>query len=187
MSATTTKKSGRAAIKAETAKSEGEGGEEEEEEEEETGTEASKKSETAARAPAAPVAATIGELKAALPNSTAEFRETCLEQGLTVAQAKGMWASQPKAAASTEAKGNRYGSPGVSAGIKGGAAASTADGDPVAETNRRVEELMKNGMDRSDAIKSVFRTDRELHQNYLMATNPGRRARALIADKMADD
>jgi len=39
----------------------------------------------------APVAATLAELKTALPKSDAEFRESCLEQSLTLEQAKDRW------------------------------------------------------------------------------------------------
>lgn len=185
---TTTAKKGRAAIKAETAKSEGDGGEDGEDEEIETGAEAPKKAEPSSRGPAAPAAATITELKAAIPDSTAEFRETCMEQGLTVAQAKGIWAAQPKATAKDEPQNKRYGSPGVSAGIGSGKqSARAATGSAIADFDERVrEEMNTRKCSRMTAVQSVAAADPELHKAYLMETNPGRRQRNDIENKFDD-
>ncbi|MEM8756872.1 MAG: hypothetical protein AAGF47_03725 [Planctomycetota bacterium] len=97
---------------------------------------------TAASAPTAapaPAAATLGQLKAALPEAGAEFREFAIEQGMTVETAKATFAyqrAQTAQASGAAAAAATLGSNRPIAGARGSAAGQA--GDPESAFEARV-------------------------------------------------
>lgn len=158
-------------------------------------------------------AATIADLKGAFPKAGAEFRESCLERGLTMAEATTEYArlletqqaeqaAQLAAAQKELAEARRTPAaarlPGVDPALgrdrngTGGAGAGRADtgadegGDPVEAFDAAVRKQTAAGVSRSTAIANVAERHPDLHRNYLLATNGGRRQRTLIADKFGE-
>ena len=135
--------------------------------------------------------ATIAELKSAIPESDADFREACLEGSLTLAQAKVTWQSMAKLrdankalqAENTKAKASPASTsapvvPGVEPSGRQPAAAS--DGDPIAAWHEEVDAKIKAGMPRMKATAAVNREHPEVRQAYVEAVNngAGRKTRA---------
>jgi signal peptide peptidase SppA len=121
-----------------------------------------------------PVAATVSELKAALPDSSAEFREGCQERKLTLAQAKDEWLGElRKQNEELRAKAAKPGSPavGVTQSEKTSGGESSADG-AIGEWNAEVGEVMdRQKCSRSRAIGTVQRARPDLHAAYLEEYN----------------
>lgn len=119
------------------------------------------KSETPAEPPA-PKPATHAEIREALPKSTADFREKCVDKGMTLTQA--MSAYIEEADAKTDA--------GVDpVGAKGGRA-SKGGGSATEEWNRAIaEEAKSNGGNRSEATLTVAKRDPELRQRMIDEAN----------------
>jgi signal peptide peptidase SppA len=152
-----------------------------------------------------PKAATLAELKAACPGSTAEWREKQMEAGASIEQASRAFISfqsdeLAKRAAELEeitnaraeedraaaAKAKKPGNDPVVA--KGGkTAASNAGGDPLADFDAAVADRMKTySVDRRKAIAMVCKADPELHRAYMEANNTSRKAKDLIADRFGE-
>lgn len=134
-------------------------------------------------------AATLQELKANFPHSTAEWREQQLEAGVTlVAAATSYGEFMAARATAAEAK--------VSPSLGHQPLRLAADeeqqgytGDPIADFNAAVTQ--KAGANptqqrRQDAIRQVVRANPRLHAAYLMACNPGRRQQRQIQEKYQD-
>lgn len=111
-------------------------------------------------------------------------------------QAKGREEKAAQAAAAKEPTDEPSKAPKGGGGVKAVESASKAkatgrvsDGDPVAEFGDAVTaQMAKPGFsDRKKATQAVMRRDPELHRAYLEATNSGRKAKALIADKFDGD
>jgi signal peptide peptidase SppA len=139
-------------------------------------------------------AATFAELKAALPDATAEFIVKQLEAGATTSQAQSAWMSHLKAEmdaakadaaaskklveeADAKAKqmangGNAHlGAPDLSGG-KAGDIKAGGNSDPVMAYNAKVAEVMGlMSCDRFAAIQYVNRHFAEMNQAFLVATN----------------
>lgn len=109
-------------------------------------------------------AATVKQLKAALPNATAEFRETCLEKGLSLtASLKAYVAEVDKrqpARKSVQPLPTRFG--------------SAAAGTPKSAFEARVDALIAKGQSRSAATRAVVASHPALHAEFLAAVNRGR-------------
>ena len=118
-----------------------------------------------------PQVATIAELKSACPGSDAAFRESCLESGLTLAQAQERWIKHQAAElakATAETKKPKVeplgeGRASVSDGVGGG--------DSVADFSTRVATKIAAGMSRRAAVAAVAREDPTLHEAFLRQTN----------------
>ena len=128
----------------------------------------------------APKPATIAELKAEFPESTADFREKCMEGGLTIDASYRLWAKEKQAEATaakaeTEALRAQAKKPGAPAlpnkppTAKAGDVDAEASGDPIAEWNQRLDAKTKGGMKRPDAVAQLSKEDPELHQAYIQA------------------
>jgi signal peptide peptidase SppA len=161
-----------------------------------------------APAPEQPKAATMAELRAACPGASSDFLVEAAEKGHAVAQAKdafiGWQAAQirsrdeamektktdpaPQQQQRPAGGGTRSIEAGAAEGA-GGKNRASAGGDAVAEFNTAVEEQMaKPGYkDRKKAIAQVCRTQPELHQAYLIASNPGAKQRAQIRERFDAD
>ena len=145
--------------------------------------------ETAVEATATePKAATLAELKKSIPDSDAEFRESCLEGGCTLVQAQAEWSDRLREqnkklkADLDEAKAATV-RPGVKA-LETRRDAGEADaGDPVERFSAAVGAKVAGGMDRYKAVEAVVRKEPALHREYLLATNSGKRAQRLIEEK----
>jgi signal peptide peptidase SppA len=133
----------------------------------------------------APKAATLAQLKEHLADATADFREHCQEQQLTLAQAKAAWTrekakadevAEAKKAAEDEAAKAKAAAEAVG-GVKGvsaktGNGADDGEDDPVAEFNRRVQAYKDKGMAPAAAVAKVVREDPELHERFKDAQPP---------------
>lgn len=127
----------------------------------------------------APKAASLQELKAALPNSTSEFREMCLEGGFTVAQATIAFGREAKQKADAEAAA-ALAAPkaGAKAVQEGGKAKNpAADGTPVEAFGALVAQKMQAypSLDRRKAIAMAARENPEAHQAYVAACPKAKR------------
>lgn len=128
-----------------------------------------------------PHAASLADLKAALPDSDPAFRESCQENSLTLDAAKSKWmARQQEEIADLKAKAA---APGVSPLSQKTAAATSTIGDgAVGDFNDLVKKKMSGGtLDRRQAIVAAAREQPALHEAYLAATNaPTSRVQDLI-------
>lgn len=152
-------------------------------------------------------AATLAELKAAFPKSTADWRETQMESGATIAMAAVAYAGFVESQAATERDAHAeeikklkavaptpsIGHEPVRArGQRRTEAAAEGDeylesGDPIEDFNAAVAKLAGPRPDlqrRQRAIRTVAANNPELYQSYLLATNPGRRQARLITEKL---
>lgn len=151
-----------------------------------------------------PSPATIAELKAAFPKSTAEFRESCLEKGLTLAQATSAWAGELQAqldaaqADLVKARESGTGDRGAGSGKPQNKAANAAGVEPLGAGNLRVvaessddagnfqaalDAALEKGEDRYSAVERIARAHPGWHKAFLLACNPKRKAQSLIEDK----
>lgn len=138
--------------------------------------------------PPAPTAASIQELKQEFPDSTAEWRESCVEQGLTMTQATKAWArhqsealkqtqkelaalqaAQAQAQADAEAAGKKPGQPALKDG--GGQSGQAEDGSATERFNAAVEAKMAAGLPKPRAISAVVKEQPDLHRAYLREHN----------------
>ncbi len=137
--------------------------------------------------------ASYAELKASLPGAPPEFLCQQLERGATLDQAKSAW-MEAMAAENARLKQDREAEQRAAAEAKRIAAAGVAPAltvigtateggvdDPVAEFSRRTAEAMKSrGLTRQQAAVAVAKADKELHKQYLLATQSSPKARALV-------
>lgn len=139
----------------------------------------------AATPPPAPTPATVADLKAAFPKSSAEFRENCLERGLTLDQATRAWAGELEkqlqaaeaatAAAKTEAETAKASAkrPGVEP-LTSKAPGKPADEPTTSATDRfneLVAEQMAAGKPRHKAFEEVCRTHKQLREEMVAEHN----------------
>lgn len=128
--------------------------------------------------------ATLSQLKAACPSASAEFLLAQLDAGADVAsaqQAMLIATSQEKERLQAELallRQTQKGAPPIGA-ISGKVlrqeSLSEFDGDPVAEFDHQVRQLMTaRNLDRSHAVASVIQRQPMLHKAYLLATNSPR-------------
>lgn len=130
-------------------------------------------------APATPAAATLKELKAAMPKASADFHLKALEDGLTVSAALAAYAAHLEAANDDlRAKQTTIGAKApVAAGKKGDAEAS--GGDPIADFKAIVDGHLSAGMKREKAWSKAVHENKDLHAAYVAAYNDqhGRKTR----------
>lgn len=143
-------------------------------------------------------AATLEDLEICCSGADNEFLIAQLKKKATLDQAQTAWMEEQqqrldaKQAEVDKLKAEKKKKPGVeplsdgSGNGNGGRKITSDDGDPVAAFNAAVVEKVKGGMPRRRAVQAVSRDDRDLHQAYLAATNPGRRKiQDLIEDRFA--
>ena len=127
------------------------------------------------------------DLKAALPGADAEFLTTQLEANATVAQAQSAWmaeqnrrleAARNEANELKEAAENAAKKPGVDTlGNGKNLKAGEEITDPQAAWNEAVEEKVKAGRTRPQAIRQIVRENPKLHEEYLEAVKNAQPAR----------
>jgi signal peptide peptidase SppA len=140
-------------------------------------TKAPEAAETQTGTTAAPVAATLAELKGGLPDSDAEFREECIEAGLPLAAAKDRWLdrlreqnkAQAAELATVKAAGGAVGVEPL--GVKPGAGDGEAGGDVIEEFEAAFQKRVDAGMKRDAAMRETVREDPQRHQAYVVAYN----------------
>ena len=152
-----------------------------------------KQEQTTAAAPEAPKALTIKELKAMFPNTSADFVLDLAERGATRedAQTARIQALEAEAAAKDKAHAEELDKAKQAAAAEGveplvssgGARQASESGDPVADFSARVSEKVSRGVDFLQARVIAAREDPQLHQQFLLATNPGKLPQRLIAEK----
>jgi len=141
-----------------------------------------------------PKAATWQELKACCPGADSEFLGKQMDANATTDQASGAWmtelqlraeiaeeekakaeaakveAEQQAAEAKADAEKAKAGKPGVDM-LGGGGNSGDGVADPVAAFHDAVEEKMKAGMSKPDAVRSVIKSNPDLHASYIEAHN----------------
>lgn len=148
--------------------------------------------------PAREQAAAYHELVAACPGATSEFVCEQLERRASVAQAKDAWIAlqneqlkasreQAQQTANAGAANNSGFEPLGTAPPSKGAGGEPATGEATDQFDEAVRERMAGGMSRESAIGAVAREQPELHQAFLLATNPRAMQQALIRDKFAGE
>lgn len=142
----------------------------------------------------APKPATWQELKNCCPKADAEFLGKQMDAQATAEDATKAWmgelqrrseadaqarqdaeeakteAEKQTAEAKTEAEKAKAGKPGVEA-LGGGGGKEEGEGDPLAEFEAAVDEKMKTGLSKPEAIKAVVKSNPELHADYVQAHN----------------
>lgn len=121
-------------------------------------------------APAPGTAATLAQLKSAMPKSTAEFREGCLEDGLTLEAAMKLHSEQTHLALEdAQAKAKKVGVPAVlpTGKLPAGAASTTAK----KLLNARTSELVAEGKQRNEAWAQACRENPEARRDLVVAHN----------------
>jgi len=143
-------------------------------------------------------AATLADLKVAIVGANAEFYVSCLERGMTVAEAQSGWMTKltaevedlrGKLAASDEAMKKLKADHATEvAGLKESLAKAEAkastgwkpvegggkggpDGSAKAEWDRELKALMATGMEKRVAVQHLVATNEELHKRYLAELN----------------
>lgn len=156
--------------------------------------------------------ATLAELKATFPNSTAEWRESQIEAGNSLsesaisyakfveakaaeertAHAKALEEAKAKAKEDAKAEADRAAASG-SLGHKplnGGNSRdieNNGSGDPVEDFNAAVAKIAGPRADlqrRQQAVRQVASRNPDLYRSYLLATNPGKKQSRLINEKL---
>lgn len=145
--------------------------------------------------------ASLAELKAAFPNSSAEWRESQLEAGAdlptaAVAYAKnveGQLAQEREAHTKALAQAAAKHNPALGhAPLTERHATANANeyfesGDPIEDFNTAVAAIAGRNptlQRRQSAVRAVAHRNPELYQAYLLATNPGRLQARLITEKL---
>jgi signal peptide peptidase SppA len=146
--------------------------------------------------------ATLAELKATFPNSSAEWRESQLEAGATLHDASLNYVKHVEASAKKEkeelqkqlddarkgkksAQGSLGNDPLLQ--IEGNGEYESETGDPIQDFNDAVFRMAGRNPSmeqRQNAIRAVASKKPELYQAYLMAANPGKRQQRMIAEKL---
>ncbi len=145
--------------------------------------------------------ASLAELKAAFPNSSAEWRESQLEAAADLPMASVAYArhvetqlatereAHSKAIAQASAKNNPSlgHAPLTERPAVGDANEYFESGDPVEDFNAAVMALAGRSptlQRRQSAVRAVAQKNPELYQAYLLATNPGRLQARQITEKL---
>lgn len=145
--------------------------------------------------------ASLAELKAAFPNSSAEWRESQLEAAAdlptaAVAYAKHVEGQLAKERdehtkaleqASAKSSGSLGHTPLTEHLAPSDPAEYFATGDPVEDFNAAVAAIAGRNptlQRRQNAVRAVAQKKPELHQAYLLATNPGKLQARLITEKL---
>lgn len=137
--------------------------------------------------------ASFEELVAACPGADNDFLVSQLKSKATVEQAQAAWMEEQNARLAAKQKEVEEAQaaakkPGVDAlGSTGGASTGDSTEDPVSTFNERVAAKVRAGMNRRQAAVAVAKADRQLHREYLQATNPNKRkAQELIEDRFRE-
>ena len=139
--------------------------------------------------PAAPAAAlasppaTLAELKRSMPDSSAEFRETCIEANLPLDAARDRWMDVLRGQAAhssaelekAHAAAKRPGVPAVGSTVPSGTSAvASTSGNPVEEFEAVVAANRAKGMKPGPAMQRATIDHPELHAEYITAYNEQR-------------
>jgi len=148
--------------------------------------------------------ATLAQLKATFPNSSAEWRETQLEAEATISDAAIAYATHVETTAAAERENHKKEldaaknakpssflghAPLTTANVSGDDFDNQQSGDPVADFDSAVRSKLPKNRDpnfeeRQAAIAFVARTKPNLHRAYIEATNRGnKRVARLISEK----
>lgn len=133
----------------------------------------------------------LHEIKAALPDTDAEFRVKCVEDKLTIAEVKDRWMDTLRAQLESRSDeletANRklYAATAIKPGIKpigtrslaGGLHLSGGGGDAIDQWNESVKALMNEGKTKAEAIRWIVVNDPQLHEEFLQASNARAAAR----------
>ena len=134
--------------------------------------------QTATVAPPAIQAASLKDLKAKFPKSTADWRESCQEAGMTLAQASEKWAEHlsaentrladelAQAKASAKPVG---GKPLATTKDRAAGVDATASADPKAELNRIASEYVAQGMSRERAWARACKENDEVRKAWCLS------------------
>lgn len=122
-----------------------------------------------------PKAATLADLKAQFPRSNADFRETCLEKGLTLEQAAVEYGKARDAELDAERAKSRAG--GVKPLPSGAGGAAETAGDPIAGFKAVVAANIAAGQSRAKAWSNAGRDHPELREAFVEAYNAMHRKR----------
>jgi len=132
---------------------------------------------TAATEGSPPMAATFTELKNALPHANAEFREQCIEAGLSVAQAKAKWLDKREADIAArerlvDSQSSRPSRPGVEPAPTGYSSSPyDGSGDARSQWNAAIERHVAAGLTRAQAVSKVAHDQPELRERMLEEHN----------------
>ncbi len=118
--------------------------------------------------------ATLAQLKAALPRSTADFRESCLEKGLTLEQAAVAHANAAHWELEKRPSGLKKPMPSGLSNKSLRIAADTGE-DPIAAFNEAVKDATTGGRSKAQAIAHVVHEQPDLHAAYVRAVNEPKR------------
>lgn len=135
-----------------------------------------------------PKAASLKELKTALPKSSAEFREQCLEENLTLEQAQASYIAQQDAAIDDlQAKSRKVGVDAIrTTGVTAETLTKLAGENPRQQLTQIAAGYVQSGMKRNEAFARATRENPELRQAMVVDHNlkHGRKkaVRALLED-----
>ena len=136
-------------------------------------------------------AASFEDLKICCPQADEKFICAQLERQSTVDQAQSAWmeeqqrrleALQKELTETKEKQQSAEQKPGVDA-LGGQADKREPAEDAIGAFNAAVAERIRGGVDRRTAVRQVARSQPELHREYLLATNTGRKVQELIEDR----
>lgn len=115
-----------------------------------------------------PVAATLPELKAALPKASADFLLGCLEKQQTIGQAQAAYIAHADARVDElQAKSKKVGVPALTEGK-----AKADEGGQDFDALVRAKLAANPNMTRRDAVKAMARENPEAHKAYVSASPP---------------
>jgi len=118
-------------------------------------------------------AATIKQLKAAIPDSDPAFRERCLDAGLTLSAAKDAWMGELRSKLASASKGRGVAPLKSSAGV-----GRMNSGNVRDQFEALVRETMQaRGMTKLKATAHVVRNHKALHEAYIEFVNSARAAK----------
>lgn len=134
------------------------------------------------------VPATVAQIRAGCPGATNDFVVQQLEAGATLDDARTAWMAHLAAqvAVGHTAAGGGAGAvkPLGGAPIPRTTTQLAAGGDAIERFDAAVREAMSTeNLSRRAAVLAVAKRDPQLHDEYLLATNPKRRQRELIQDR----
>jgi len=150
-----------------------------------------------------PTPVTLKELKKEFPESTAEWRESVIEDGMSMEDARVLWSEElaeqkrslekqvadlksqvEEGKKKTEEKKSRAGIDALNDSSTG--ESEEFGGDPVAEFDKKVRALVDQGENRQRAAVRVAKENKALHEAYLRATNKSTKAvQELITERFA--
>lgn len=118
-------------------------------------------------------AATLKQLKAAIPDSDPAFRERCLDAGLTLSAAKDAWMGELRSKLASASKGRGVAPLKSSAGVGRANSGNVRDQFEVLVR----ETMQARGLSKLKATAHVVRNHKALHEAYIEFVNSARAAK----------